>query len=215
MVLHLNKKMKKSLFIVFEGIDGSGTSTQANLLRDHMLADNISAILTSEPSEGPIGNMIRQGMKGRIRFSGKPDLFDKQMAYLFAADRHDHLYNDVDGVLNFIEQGVHVISTRYFFSSYAYHADDDDSLKLVKRLNESFPNPSLVIYLKNTVECSIARMENRAHKDAYENAQKLTKVSENYNRIFSEYKEPILTLDATKDSKILHNEIYTYVKGML
>jgi len=206
--------MKNSLFIVFEGIDGSGTSTQANLLRDHMLVDDISAILTSEPSEGPIGNMIRQGMKGRIRFSDDLDSFDKQMAYLFAADRHDHLYNEVDGVLNFIEQGVHVISTRYFFSSYAYNAGDD-SLKLVKRLNESFPNPSLVIYLKNSVECSITRMKNRAFKDAYENEQKLKKVSENYDRIFSEYKDHILILDATKDSKELHDEIYTYVKSML
>jgi dTMP kinase len=207
--------MANSLFIVFEGIDGSGTSTQAVMLRDRLLADRQFAILTSEPSEGPIGNMIRQGMKGRIKFSNNPSSFDKQMAYLFAADRYDHLHNEVDGVLKLIGQGTHVISTRYFFSSYAYHATDKESFLLVKRLNEDFPNPDLVIYLKNKVECSIARMENRAHKDAYENEQKLTQVGENYDRIFSEYEGALLILDASQSPATIHQEIYTFISNML
>jgi dTMP kinase len=207
--------MANSFFIVFEGIDGSGTSTQAIMLRDRLLADNQPAILTSEPSEGPIGNMIRQGMKGRIQFSSNPTSFDQQMAYLFAADRYDHLHNEVDGVLKTINKGIHVISTRYFFSSYAYHATDEETLLLVKRLNKDFPNPDLVIYLKNTVECSIARMKNRAHKDAYENAYKLTQVGENYDRIFSEYNNPLLILDANQNPTTIHNTIYAYLKKML
>lgn len=207
--------MKNGLFIVFEGIDGSGTSTQAVMLRDRLLANQGSAVLTSEPSEGPIGNMIRQGMKGRIQFSSAPNSFDKQMAYLFAADRYDHLYNDTDGVLKLINKGTHVVSTRYFFSSYAYHAVDENSLVFVKRLNENFPNPDLVIYLKNTVESSIKRMANRAHKDAYENADKLTLVGENYDRIFSEYDAPLLSLDASQSPDTLHQAIYAYVSSML
>lgn len=207
--------MTNSLFIVFEGIDGSGTTTQAVLLRDRLLADQQAAILTSEPSEGPIGNMIRQGMKGRIQFSSNSTSFDQQMAYLFAADRYDHLHNEVDGVLKLKEQGTHVISTRYFFSSYAYHATDEATLSLVKRLNENFPNPDLVIYLKNTVECSILRMKNRAHKDAYENEHKLKIVGENYDHIFSEYDAPLLILDAGQSPTMIHNEIYTFLTSIL
>lgn len=207
--------MTKSLFVVFEGIDGSGTTTQAVMLRDRLLGDDKAAILTTEPSEGPIGNMIRQGMKGRIQFSSNARLFDEQMAYLFAADRHDHLHNEIDGVLKLIEQGTHVISTRYFFSSYAYHATDEATLSLVKRLNENFPNPDLVIYLKNSVECSIERMKNRAHKDAYENAKKLSQVGLNYDQIFSEYDAPLLILDANQSAKTIHNDIYTYITNML
>lgn len=206
---------KNGLFIVFEGIDGSGTSTQAMLLRDRLSADGYATTLTSEPSEGPIGNMIRQGMKGRLQFSSDPTLFDRQMAYLFAADRHDHLHNITDGVLKLTEQGTHVISTRYFFSSYAYHCESDDSLAFVKKLNEAFPNPDLVIYLKNSVECSMQRMSNRIHKDAYENEQKLTKVSNNYDRIFSEYDGLILILDARIETGTLHNKIYDHIISTL
>jgi len=207
--------MSKGLFIVFEGIDGSGTSTQAMLLRDKLLVDEGAAILTSEPSEGPIGNMIRQGMKGRLQFARDAMLFDKQMAYLFAADRHDHLHNDIDGVLKLTRQGTHVISTRYFFSSYAYHSHDDSSLDFVKKLNESFPDPDLVIYLRNTVACSIARMANRTHKDAYENEKKLTQVGNNYDRIFSEYNGSLLILDAAQQCATLHRMIADHVRKLV
>ncbi|MEI7869350.1 MAG: dTMP kinase [Candidatus Methylumidiphilus sp.] len=207
--------MKKGLFIVFEGIDGSGTSTQAIMLRDRLSANGYAVTLTSEPSEGPIGNMIRQGMKGRLQFSSNPMLFDKQMAYLFAADRHDHLHNDVDGVIKLTGKGNHVISTRYFFSSYAYHSDSGDSLAFVKKLNEAFPKPDLVIYLRNSVECSIQRMANRAHKDAYENEQKLTKVGRNYDDIFSEYDGSLIILDAKDEPDVIHYNIYNQVRKLL
>ena len=207
--------MKTGLFIVFEGIDGSGTSTQAIMLRDRLSANGYAVTLTSEPSEGPIGNMIRQGMKGRLQFSSNAMLFDKQMAYLFAADRHDHLHNDVDGVIKLTGKGNHVISTRYYFSSYAYHSDSVDSLAFVKKLNEDFPKPDLVIYLRNSVECSIQRMANRTHKDAYENEQKLTKVSKNYDEIFTEYNGSLITLDAKDKPEVIHCNIYNHVSKML
>lgn len=207
--------MTKGLFIVFEGIDGSGTSTQATLLRDRLLANQSPAILTSEPSEGPVGNMIRQAMKGRLKFSSNAISFDKQMAYLFAADRHDHLYNDLDGIIKLISQGVHVISTRYFFSSYAYHVNDEESLLFVKKLNSEFPNPDVTVYLKNTVECSMKRIANRSYKDAYENERKLAQVGKNYDRIFSDYNGMVLTLDASLGIGMLHEKIYGHIGNIL
>lgn len=207
--------MRSGFFIVFEGIDGSGTSTQAVLLRDKLSACNHMATVTSEPSEGPIGNMIRQGMKGRLQFSDNHILFDRQMAYLFAADRHDHLHNKIDGVLKLTAQGIHVISTRYFFSSYAYHSSSEVPLAFVKKLNEDFPNPDLVIYLRNPVTSSIKRMANRFHKDAYENQKKLTEVSSNYEMIFSEYEGALLILDAEKEPQELHQSIFDYLSNKL
>jgi dTMP kinase len=207
--------MKKGLFIVFEGIDGSGTSTQASLLRNRLLSEYGHAITTSEPSEGPLGNMIRQAMKGRVRFSSGKVEFDQQMAYLFAADRHDHLHNEIDGVFKFIRSGTHVISTRYFFSSLAYHCHDEKSFEFVGMLNSKFPNPDMVIYLDNPVELSIVRMANRAHKDAYENFEKLQEVSRNYERIFAEYSGKFLKLDAQRDQTSLHEEIYSKIKELI
>ncbi|MEM5291481.1 dTMP kinase [Paraburkholderia sabiae] len=202
-------------FIVFEGIDGSGTSTQATLLRDRLITTGQRAVLTSEPSEGPIGTMIRQAMKGRVLFSQEAARFDRQMAYLFAADRFDHLHNPVDGVEKLVSEGTFVISTRYYFSSFAYHGDSAADFERVRSLNAEFRHPDLVIYLSNTVERSMARISSRKHFDAYENAAKLTKVSENYERIFADYQYPFLRLNASDSMESLHEAIYLRVKDLL
>ena len=178
-------------------MDGSGTSTQSQLLQNALLEKGEKVHLTCEPSPGPIGNMIRQAMQGRILFSKQDEKFDQQMAYLFAADRYDHLNNPVDGVLKLVEEGFYVISTRYFFSSLAYHVTDSSSSQLVERLNCDFPNPDLLIYLDNPVESSIKRLNARTVLDKYEEEDKLRLVSENYQKIVSDYKGEKLILSAT------------------
>ena len=117
-------------FIVFEGIDGSGTTTQAELLKNYLLDNSLGAITTTEPSSGPIGNLIREGFKKRVIFVAEEKLFDEQMAYLFAADRHDHIYNEVDGIKTLNIKGITTISTRYFFSSLVYHVNNEKNITL-------------------------------------------------------------------------------------
>ena len=194
-------------FIVFEGIDGSGTSTQSEMLKDFLLSKGISAVTTSEPSSGPIGNLIREGFKKRVTFVDNPILFDEQMAYLFAADRHDHLYNTVDGVFTLNKKKITTISTRYFFSSLAYHVNNDDEYNFVKKLNEKFPLPDLTIYIDTPIEISLERISLRAHRDAYENKEKLEKVSVNYKKVFAEYNENLLVVDGSLSIDEIHNII--------
>lgn len=205
-------------FIVFEGVDGSGTSTQSELLKKALSAKNIKTHLTCEPSNGPIGNLIRQIFKGRISMpkginplDATSDLFDEQMAYLFAADRHDHLYNEIDGVHTLTSKGETVISTRYFFSSYAYHCSNENDFELIRKLNSRFPNPDLVIYLDNPIEVSINRIHERTYKDEYENAEKLTKAKRNYEKIFSTYNGKILKINATNKIEQIHQQIISAV----
>ena len=131
--------MNKKLFIVFEGIDSSGKSTQAELLLNYFINAGDRAVISPEPSNGIIGNLIRQALKQRIIFCRDRALFDEQMAYLFASDRHDHLYNDIDGVFKLINDGVHVISSRYYFSSLAYNCDTKEQFEFVSNLNARFP----------------------------------------------------------------------------
>jgi dTMP kinase len=213
--------MNKGLFIVFEGLDGSGTSTQANLLCTSLANLGQKTHLTSEPSSGPIGTLIRQSFKGRVKLSkgNNPitnrNLFDEQMAYLFAADRHDHLFNDVDGVFALIEDNRIVVSTRYFFSSLAYHSHNDDDFEWIKELNKSFPNPDLVVYFKGDVGVSLNRMESRAFKDEYENKEKLELVYKNYEKIFFNYEGKILIVDALETIDKIHNKIFNVVRDML
>lgn len=206
--------LMKGQFIVFEGIDGSGTSTQAEMLKKYFLSLEKKSYQTSEPSSGPIGNMIRQAFKGRLNLSkgANPnikdgDLFDEQMAYLFAADRHDHLYNEIDGVIKLVDEGVTVISTRYYFSSYAYHCTSNADFELVKNLNARFPKPDLVIFLDNPIYISMKRIKNRAFKDEYENENKLKLVKKNYDTIFNVYDGEMLSLDATDTITNIHNKI--------
>lgn len=206
--------MQNAKFIVLEGLDGSGTSTQAALLEKRLIQEAHSCHLTSEPSAGPVGQMIRQAFKGRLRFSQASDRFDQQMAHLFSADRFDHLYNEWDGVLPMLARGMTVISTRYFFSSYAYHCTREEDWALVERLNRDFPNPDLLVYLRNPVAESVRRLQVRATLDSYETPDKLSQVSANYDRILNDYPGRKVVIDATRSPQDIHEAIVQQVKEL-
>lgn len=201
----------RNLFIVFEGIDGSGTSTQSNMLYEYFNKNGKATLLTCEPSNGPIGNMIRQGMKKRIVFCREKKLFDEQMAYLFAADRHDHLYNEVDGIMKALEENI-VISTRYYFSSLAYHCRNDESMRFVAELNAKFPQPDFVIYIDIPIEESIKRLSSRYTKDIYETKEKLFSVASNYKKIFDDYSGEKIIVLGTDPVDEVHRKIVTAIK---
>jgi dTMP kinase len=206
--------MNKKLFIVFEGIDSSGKTTQAELLKNSLIAKQEQAVISPEPSNGIIGNLIRQALKQRIIFSKEPELFDRQMAYLFAADRHDHLYNDLDGVFKLIKDNYHVISTRYYFSSLAYNCDTVEQFDFIQKLNDRFPNPDLTIYLDIPIEISLARLQQRSSQEIYETKAKLTKVREQYQQIFANYQGKAIAIDGTKDQQRIHQTIVAQVQAI-
>ncbi len=206
--------MTKKLFIVLEGIDGSGSSTQSELLKEYFLSQGEKAVISPEPSSGIIGNLIRQALKKRILFTEDTDLFDEQMAYLFAADRHDHLYNDVDGVFKLINDGFHVISTRYYFSSLAYNCQTPEEFDFVSKLNHKFPNPDLAIYLDISPEVSLSRISDRSLKEVYETKDKLSKVRKNYLKIFGNYPDNLLIIDGTKDILEISHHIISAIENI-
>ena len=204
--------MNKKLFIVLEGIDGSGTSTQSELLKEYFISQGEKAVISPEPSSGIIGNLIRQALKKRILFTKDADLFDEQMAYLFAADRHDHLYNDVDGVFKLINDGFHVISTRYYFSSLSYNCQTPEQFNFVSKLNHKFPNPDLAIYLDISPEVSLSRIKDRSLKEVYETKNKLSKVRKNYQNIFANYIDNLLIIDGTEDKTEISHKIISKIQ---
>lgn len=199
--------MSTKKFIVIEGIDASGKSTQAELLQTHLTSLGGKAVISSEPSSGIIGNLIRQTLKKRIFFTSDQNLFDEQMAYLFAADRHDHLYNDIDGVYKLIEADFDVISTRYYFSSLAYNCQTPEQFEFIARLNHKFPAPDIAIYLDIPVEISLERLKGRSLHEIYETRDKLTQVKTNYQKIFADYVDKLLIIDGTKDPQSIQEEI--------
>ncbi len=205
--------MNKKLFIVLEGIDSCGKSTQAELLKKHFISQGDRAEISPEPSNGIIGNLIRSTLKQRVFFTRDRQKFDEQMAYLFAADRHDHLYNDIDGVFKLINEGFYVITPRYYFSSLAYNASTPEQFNFVNKLNEKFPNPDLLIYLDIPVKTSLERLTNRSFQEVYENEIKLTKVKQIYQKILDNYRDISLIIDGTQEQQMIHQQIVEFIQA--
>jgi dTMP kinase len=135
--------MKKNPFIVFEGIDGSGKSTQIVKLGESLAARGHRIHRTAEPSEGPAGRLIRQV------FSGAYAADDRVVAGLFVADRLEHILHAETGMLKALNDGYTVLCDRYYLSSYAYQGVHMP-LHWVKQANKlavELLQPDLHIYL--------------------------------------------------------------------
>jgi dTMP kinase len=210
----MTTKLHKGLFIVFEGLDRSGSSTQVRLLHEKLTQNGYSAIQTAEPTSGPVGNLIKLSMSHRLSLTNSLLNDDKQLAYLFAADRFDHLYNKVDGVIKMVEEGRIVISSRYYLSSYAYHCNSEADFDFIYRLNQDFPPPDLTFFLNIPLEESIRRIRrSRIIPEKYEIREKLEVVKKNYEKALKKYQHRLIILDAMKAPGDLLNEVYSFVEG--
>ena len=169
-------------------------------------------VLTSEPTLGPVGQLIRSIMQGRLVTCETPEQDDRLLAYLFAADRHDHLYNSINGIINQVNKGYTVISTRYYLSSLAYHVSDNVDNSFVSMLNKNFPLPDFTFYLDCQVNIAIERLKQRDHLEKYENFEKLVVVRENYKNALKAYDGNISILNGEKPTQILHEEIFNTIK---
>ncbi|NUN16127.1 MAG: dTMP kinase [Myxococcales bacterium] len=172
-------------FVVLEGIDGSGTTTQASLLNSWLVEQGVPSRLTREPSDGPIGSLIRLILKGRIAGSPSSQPFDpRAVALLFAADRLDH----IDTVIApEVRHGTCVISDRYVASSLAYQSVDVDA-EWVKSINLMARQPDLTIFLRVGAEAALERITKRQglHRDLYETLIVQKKVAERYEALLAD-----------------------------
>ena len=177
----MEKKAKgRGLFIVFEGLDGSGLSTQAGLLKDWMEEQGLSVYLTKEPTAGPVGGLIRLALGRRLSFSPSSQDTDAIMALLFAADRMDHLVTDI---IPKLESGVHVICDRYYLSSFAYQSRSVD-LAWLRALHARCRRPDLMILLDVSPRVCCERIaEHRWHVEIYEQENILEGVRQRYHEI--------------------------------
>lgn len=194
-------------FIVFEGIDGSGTSTQLKLLKEH----NSRIAITTEPTDTETGLFLRR-MLGH-EFS----VDEKTNAYLFAADRCQHLYGE-DGIIKTIESGKIVVSDRYLFSSLAYQSAFCGE-ELPELLNSPFPLPQILFYFVINPEISLQRVNARNEKkEIYEKIELQKKIADQYEKVISKYEinsrengMKVVRIDATKSieeiSEIINKEI--------
>ena len=151
--------MEKGTFIALEGIDGSGKSSQIGRLTARLEGMGVRCLATREPTGGPVGSLIRQIFTARV------------IAALYAADRIDHLVNEVDGLCAAIDQGITVVSDRYYFSSYAYHSVDVDMDWVIQAnaLSAGLLRPTLTVFLDVPVETALERIhQNRRVEEIFD-----------------------------------------------
>ncbi|HCJ01918.1 MAG TPA: dTMP kinase [Clostridiales bacterium] len=204
--------MARGKFIVFEGIDGSGKSTHAVLLKERLEKEGYSVFLTMEPSEGEAGKLLRRCL------TGKSDLPEQAIAGLFMTDRIDHILNPASGLLSHLEKGEVVLCDRYYFSSFAYNGmyAPMDWVIEINRIARETLKPDLTLFLDIQPESFLSRTESRAQTERYEKVEVLKRVRENYRKAFAALpEEKVTVVDNNKPLAQASEEVYRLVKAAL
>ncbi len=185
-------------FIAFEGLDGSGQSTQAELLRKFLTEKGYRVVLTKEPTlDSEAGRKIRDVLDNKVK------LDPGKLQELFAQDRREHLEKIIIPAL---EEGRFIISDRYFFSTFAFGASDGLDLEWLIKLNDDFLLPDLTFILKVRPEVCVSRMEKRGNpRTLFEKEEKLAKVWETYKIMPARF-ENVEIIDGEKSIEEIFEE---------
>jgi dTMP kinase len=155
--------MARGRFVVLEGIDGAGTTTQVGRLADRLREQKVAVRTTREPSDGPIGTLARLVLTGRIVAPGGHAPGWATMALLFAADRMDHVETEIEP---FVQKGGVVVSDRYDASSLAYQSvmsgrGGESAVEWIRTLNKHAMRPDLTVVLDLPPDVAAMRREAR------------------------------------------------------
>lgn len=205
---------KKNLFLAFEGIDGSGKSTQSKMLEEKLVADGMKVYHTFEPTDSYIGTLIRKIFRHEI------DADHRTIAGLYVADRINHLTNAENGIIKKIEEGYTVITDRYYFSSYAYQGTHmpQDWVITANSISADVLRPDLNIFIDITPEVAIERLHsNRTQIQLYETLDNLKAVRDKYFEAFEKEKsrEKIFIVDGNRPVDKIFADIVTKVNSLL
>ena len=195
----------KGKFVVFEGLDGSGLSTQAMMLKEYLLKKGRKTILTKEQTDNFLGGMIKSSLKGHIKTS------PLTLQLMFIADRSHHLDSEVEPAL---KEGKIVISDRYLFSTLAFGSLDVD-LEFLKFANSKFRKPDLTFIIDCKPETCVGRISReRFHIEMFEEKRKLEKVRENYMSL-KDYFPNVYIIDGNRNKQEVFEDIKKIVDKLI
>lgn len=203
---------KRGRFIALEGLDGSGKSTQAGRLQAFLEEKGFCCSLDCEPTDRPTGRLIREILKGEQTADART------LALLFAADRLEHVTGE-NGISARLERGEHVISDRYYFSSYAYQMADMPFC-WVRTLNEpsaALCRPDLHIFIDtDPTDCLSRIYQNRDRTDLFENRSRLVKTRENFLWVINELRqqERVCVIDGNADSDTVFKRLCAAIEPL-
>jgi len=196
-------------FVVLEGIDGSGTTTQAARLAASLRAAGHAVVSTREPSDGPLGVVLRQALTRRL-----VGLSDQALALLFAADRLDHLASVVEPAL---AEGKVVVSDRYVLSSLAYQGMRLP-LSWVETLNAAARPADLTLYLEVDPRTAARRRQGRGGAAELFDADEVQRaVARSYGRVVRKHAraQRVVRVDGRAAPDEVAREILSRVRTVL
>ncbi len=200
-------------FIVFEGIDGSGKSTQIRLLEERLKKEGLKVSVSAEPTFTTSGGIIRDALSGETKRS------TAELAALFVWDRINHNINKTNGINKLLSENYTVISDRYYYSSLAYQGESCD-YEWVKNMNCNCPEirkPDMCIFIDVSPKVAIERInKDRASKEIFETKEKLTKIRNTFINVFSDLKDDnIVFVNGDRSLTEVSEEIYANVSKIL
>jgi dTMP kinase len=222
------RQPESARLIVIEGIDGSGSTTQVHRLFEHLSSTGRSVFVTHEPSDGPVGMLIRLALAKRLlgpnyEFHDANELIESSgtaldeftLALLFAADRADHVASQI---LPNLRRRRHVVTDRYILSSLAYQGLRCDPAWL-RTINQNAPWPNLTLFLDIDPEVAHSRMKaNRWKRDLYEETDKQRLIRAAYYDVINQHLEevgPVRIVDAARPADEVAAEIACVVDQFL
>lgn len=200
--IELRKHNYPGKFIVIEGIDGSGKTTQVEKVVESLKAQGKDVVVTKEPTDGEVGQLIRKMLSGKVEFT--PVAFQ----YLFAADRVMHM----EEVEELLKQGKFVVSDRYFWSAIAYGMADKEGMDYenskevslvaqgILSIYHQFLLPDYTFYLEIPVDVSLSRLGAMdKEKEIYEKKENLEKIYAGYEWLVEKFGDEIMVIEGTQD----------------
>jgi len=203
----MKKNADPGKFIVIEGLDGSGQSTQAGFLKDFLLEGGKDVVLTKEPTlDSESGKKIRQTLDKIL------EIEPRELQKLFTQDRKEHLERLIIPAL---KAGKMVISDRYFFSTFAYGVSDGLDLDELIKMNDEFLLPDLTLVLKVSPQVCVARIERRGEGvKLFEKKEKLEKVWPTYEILPNKF-ENVYMIEGEKTKEEVFSQIKDVVLSQL
>jgi len=200
----MSKKVRGGFLIVFEGTDGTGKSTQLQLLYNVLKGKEYPVIVTREPTAGKHGQKIRQLYTNREKYSHKEEL------ELFIADRREHVKELLNPAL---KQGKIVLCDRYFLSTAAYQGAIGFDPETVLAQNSFAPEPDLALLFQIPVDIGITRITSGRGDtpNDFEQAESLQKVADIFSAIDRPY---IRKINAAGSIESIHQTVMNHVADL-
>lgn len=192
-------------FIAFEGIDGSGQTTQAHLLKEALQKLSLKVLYTKGPTR-----MSDAGKKIYEVLEGKRQMGHAELQGLYMQDHKERLKREIIPAL---KKGIWVVTDRYVFTGFAYGAAEGVDLDWLIKITESFLSPNLIFYLSISPKEAVMRIKRRGKSihTLYEKEESLTKNKIMYEKILPQF-SGFYTVNGEQSIEKVHQEIFSIVK---